>query len=172
MPVLSFLDFHSLTWPDCRHLPVRDAESSWPPFPPLPVARLTGATLVDGQQLLDSTRTVPPSAPMSSNAELHALFTSRSLAKARQVLARVGGAGGKGAGLSKSPNNYGGGGGMANAAIAIEVNRRDAMGRTLLHRVVSEVDVWADEWLDWLLGVSGVGVNLVDQESGWTALHR
>lgn len=61
---------------------------------------------------------------------------------------------------------------MANAAMAVEVNKRDAMGRTLLHRAASEVDDWAYEWVELLLGVPGVGVNVIDQESGWTALHR
>ena len=61
---------------------------------------------------------------------------------------------------------------MVNAAMTFEVNKRDAMGRTLLHRAVCEVDEWASEWVELLLGVPGTGVNLVDQESGWTALHR
>lgn len=77
--------------------------------------------------------------------------------------------------LSKSPNmaGWGGGGGNADkAAIAAEVNRRDYLGRTVLHLAVTESEPWALEWVELLLGVPGLAVNAQDTESGWSALHR
>ena len=53
-----------------------------------------------------------------------------------------------------------------------EVNRRDGMGRTVLHLAASEVGEWAVEWVEMLLRVQGVLVNALDVESGWSALHR
>lgn len=57
--------------------------------------------------------------------------------------------------------------------INAEVNRRDWLGRTVLHRAVSEME-WkgAAEWVEMLVAFGGTGVNLQDRESGWGALHR
>lgn len=71
--------------------------------------------------------------------------------------------------MSRSP---GGNGGMAGVGVVSEVNRRDAMGRTVLHLAASEVGEWAVEWVEMLLRVQGVLVNGLDVESGWSALHR
>lgn len=61
---------------------------------------------------------------------------------------------------------------MAGVGIVTEVNRRDGMGRTVLHLAASEVGEWAVEWVEMLLRVQGVLVNALDVESGWSALHR
>lgn len=75
--------------------------------------------------------------------------------------------------MSRSPSGHGaGGGGMAAAAMNAEVNRRDSMGRTVLHLAASEVAEWALEWVELFLGVAGLQINAVDIESGWSALHR
>jgi len=57
-------------------------------------------------------------------------------------------------------------------AVGVEVNRRDHLGRTVLHLVSNEVDDWAVDWLVLLVGVGSLQVNLQDTESGWGALHR
>ncbi|SCV67107.1 BQ2448_5753 [Microbotryum intermedium] len=113
-------------------------------------------------------------------ADLHALFASRAIVKARSFLRQGLGAGAttsiiNGAGtLSKSPNGPGGfgGGALSTSAINVEVNRRDHLGRTVLHLAASELADWALEWVEILLAVPGLHVNAVDAESGWSALHR
>lgn len=122
---------------------------------------------------------------LASTTDIHALYASRAIAKARTFVrsASAGGAGGSGGNganggggvLSKSPNmgGWGGGGGNADkAAIAAEVNRRDYLGRTVLHLAVIESEPWALDWVELLLGVPGLAVNAQDTESGWSALHR
>ncbi|KAJ8293937.1 BTB/POZ domain-containing protein 1 [Rhodotorula toruloides] len=122
---------------------------------------------------------------LASTTDIHALYASRAIAKARTFIrsASAGGAGGSGGNgasggggvLSKSPNmgGWGGGGGNADkAAIASELNRRDYLGRTVLHLAVTESEPWALDWVELLLGVSGLAVNAQDTESGWSALHR
>ncbi|GAA5990096.1 hypothetical protein JCM10908_005820 [Rhodotorula pacifica] len=90
-----------------------------------------------------------------------------------------GGGGSAASGLSKSPNanasGWGSGGaqGLADrAAVVAELNRRDHLGRTVLHLAVVEQDAWALDWVELLLAVPGCAVNLQDTESGWSALHR
>lgn len=82
-------------------------------------------------------------------------------------------------GLSKSPNTnasgWGGGGAQSladRAVVVAEINRRDHLGRTVLHLAVVEQDPWALDWVELLLAVPGCAVNLQDTESGWSALHR
>ncbi|GAA5907521.1 uncharacterized protein JCM6883_001232 [Sporobolomyces salmoneus] len=120
-----------------------------------------------------------------SNTDLHALYYSRAIAKARAFVNRGGaasssgnnssanGAGG-GNGLSKSPGaaGFAVGGSLEKQAVYSEVNRRDYLGRTVLHLAVMEKESWALDWVEILLKVPGLQVNLPDLESGWTALHR
>jgi len=61
---------------------------------------------------------------------------------------------------------------MEKQVVFAEVNRRDYLGRTVLHLAVMEKDSWALDWVELLLKVPGIQVNLPDLESGWTALHR
>ena len=61
---------------------------------------------------------------------------------------------------------------MATAAFNAEVNRRDWLGRTVLHLAVTELAPWSLDWVQLLLAVPGLQVNAVDVESGWSALHR
>ncbi|KAM0792087.1 hypothetical protein ACM66B_004791 [Microbotryomycetes sp. NB124-2] len=126
--------------------------------------------------------------------DLHSLYRDRSTKKARAFLTRSSGnaqggssggggntatvaGGGSGAGpssLSKSPGGaaFQVGQTMATAAYNSEVNRRDWLGRTVLHLAVTELASWALEWVELLLAVPGLQVNAVDTESGWSALHR
>ncbi|GAA5933454.1 uncharacterized protein JCM15063_001318 [Sporobolomyces koalae] len=141
-----------------------------------------------------------------SNVDLHALYASRAIAKARAFVNRggatstgttfgtgtnssgvgsnaaggagTGGGGGSGnSGLSKSPGmggfaGGGAGGSLEKQIVFAEVNRRDHLGRTVLHLAVTEKESWALDWVELLLKVPGIQVNLQDLESGWTALHR
>ncbi|KAI5481874.1 BTB domain and ankyrin repeat containing protein [Pseudohyphozyma bogoriensis] len=61
---------------------------------------------------------------------------------------------------------------MTAAAISAEINRRDYLGRTVLHLAVTELAEWALDWVELLLSVPGLQVNAADTESGWSALHR
>lgn len=127
-----------------------------------------------------------------SNIDIHALYASRAIAKARAFVNRGGaastgstssrndsgagggGGGGIGSGLSKSPGvgGFASGGSIEKQMVFAEVNRRDYLGRTVLHLAVMEKDSWALDWVELLLKVPGIQVNLPDLESGWTALHR
>lgn len=53
-----------------------------------------------------------------------------------------------------------------------EVNRRDPLGRSVLHRVVASGEKGAQRYLDALLAHPSIDVNLQERESGWTPLHR
>lgn len=52
------------------------------------------------------------------------------------------------------------------------MNRRDHYGRTVLHLLCASDDPVATEYLQLLLTHPSVNINLQDEESGWTALHR
>lgn len=57
----------------------------------------------------------------------------------------------------------------------IDVNARDALGRTVLHLIAYSLEPSALEFLRLLLDSNpknGLQVNAQDVESGWTALHR
>lgn len=124
---------------------------------------------------------------MTSNniVDVHVLWHAKALTKVRTFISR-GGASGNGSGtasagartglsssLSKSPNqHYVAGSQIASALVNSELNRRDERGRTVLHLACSETEASALEWIELLLSVNGLSVNLADEESGWTALHR
>lgn len=103
------------------------------------------------------------------NFDLHALWLNRSINKGRQSLER--------SSLSSGGPSSSGSSGYA-VAVAAEVNRKDALGRTVLHLIVSEASSTPAEtntmieWLELVLRVTGVNVNSIDTESGWTPLHR
>lgn len=52
------------------------------------------------------------------------------------------------------------------------MNRRDALGRTVLHLLASSDETEGGEYLAALLAHPSVNVNVQDHESGYTALHR
>lgn len=122
------------------------------------------------------------------NVDLHWLYANRSLGRARAFVNRTGAGGGGGGsrggnanghgGGASSPGGYSAGGGIGLGLVAgakavdAELNRRDWRGRTVLHLASSEVQDWAVEWVELLLGAPGIQVNAADTESGWTALHR
>lgn len=120
------------------------------------------------------------------NVDIHALYQTNSIGKARSAFLRGsngGGSSGKGnnsmngsGSLSRSPGNHNGGGnnngGMNTSAINAEINRKDSFGRTVLHLASSDNNSWALSWVELLVGIAGCQINVVDAESGWTALHR
>ncbi|PWN41562.1 hypothetical protein IE81DRAFT_324419 [Ceraceosorus guamensis] len=53
-----------------------------------------------------------------------------------------------------------------------EVNRRDHLGRTVLHFIASCTEPWGQDWLVAVLAHPGLNVNAADGENGWTPLHR
>ncbi|KAL1698277.1 hypothetical protein EV121DRAFT_274552, partial [Schizophyllum commune] len=57
------------------------------------------------------------------------------------------------------------------AASALDVNKRDWLGRTPLHLACS-AGLDALDYVRILLRHPAINVNLTDVESGWTALHR
>ena len=54
----------------------------------------------------------------------------------------------------------------------IDVNARDAFGRTVLHAACSSVDTASLEFVRLLLAHPAINPNAQDQESHWTPLHR
>ena len=54
----------------------------------------------------------------------------------------------------------------------IDVNVRDAFGRTVLHAACSSVDTASLEFVRLLLAHPAINPNAQDQESHWTPLHR
>lgn len=58
------------------------------------------------------------------------------------------------------------------SVIRDEVNRRDHLGRTVLHLAASDLGSFALDWVTLLLAVPQLNVNAPDTESGWSALHR
>ena len=53
-----------------------------------------------------------------------------------------------------------------------DVNTRDWLGRTVLHLACAASARAAIEYVRMLLAQPGINVNLQDDESHWTALHR
>ncbi|KAJ1033015.1 hypothetical protein NDA16_000294 [Ustilago loliicola] len=73
------------------------------------------------------------------------------------------------AGFSKSPHSYKE---QTGPCPPSEVNRRDHLGRTVLHHIASSAEPWSVSHLNALLSHPSVNINLQDGESGYTALHR
>ncbi|KZV60410.1 hypothetical protein PENSPDRAFT_659569 [Peniophora sp. CONT] len=62
---------------------------------------------------------------------------------------------------------------LAAAAHAnVDVNARDALGRTVLHLACAAIDAAALHYVRLLLAAPTINVNLLDAESHWSALHR
>ncbi|PWY99758.1 hypothetical protein BCV70DRAFT_161852 [Testicularia cyperi] len=76
-----------------------------------------------------------------------------------------------GAAFSKSPLSHSHRD-VTGPCLPAEVNRRDHYGRTVLHWIASCPEPWSIDYLNALLSHPSVNVNLQDDESGWTALHR
>lgn len=74
--------------------------------------------------------------------------------------------------LSRSPgHSLGSGGGYAPCPPS-EINRRDHLGRTVLHLIATSSEPVSIDYLTALLAHPSVNVNLQDHENGWTPLHR
>lgn len=54
----------------------------------------------------------------------------------------------------------------------VDVNARDASGRTVLHLACAATDAAALQYVRLLLAAPAINVNLLDVESHWSALHR
>jgi len=59
---------------------------------------------------------------------------------------------------------------LLTSAVAIDVNVRDWLGRTVLHLACASLD--SIEYVKLLLRHPAINVNLADVESHWTPLHR
>src|SRR5258707_11521638 len=101
---------------------------------------------------------------------LHAAFTSNSHKAFRQL-------------LDRTPSNVAstGSGGSAPrswtlpsalSAPPVDVNAKDLLGRTVLHRACSSLESTSVEYVQMLLSHGALNVNVQDTESHWTALHR
>lgn len=77
--------------------------------------------------------------------------------------------GGHSAAFSKSPHSYKD---PSTPCPPAEVNRRDHLGRTVLHHIASSSDPSCLSYLNAILAHPSVNVNLQDAESGYTPLHR
>lgn len=102
----------------------------------------------------------------------------RDLARFRSTLKGTLERGGGASSYSRSPGfgghswGSGGQGQHAGPAPPSEVNRRDHLGRTVLHLVCSSQEPSSIDYLHALLSHPSVNINLQDFESGWTPLHR
>jgi inhibitor of Bruton tyrosine kinase len=61
---------------------------------------------------------------------------------------------------------------LAAAPLQIDINARDWLGRTVLHLACAASARAASEYVRLLLAHPEINVNLQDEESHWTALHR
>ncbi|WWD16076.1 hypothetical protein CI109_100501 [Kwoniella shandongensis] len=89
---------------------------------------------------------------------------------------------------NNNTNNNGGGGkigpgsasggkswsmsGLSGVPVKADINERDSLGRTVLHLAASSLTPMSYTFLSILLRNPNISVNLQDQESGYTALHR
>jgi ankyrin repeat protein len=119
------------------------------------------------------------------NQPLHVAYTLKNQKAFRQLLDRVPGSGTSNA----NPSGGGAGGGTSSSGsrswtngsilgssagmpLIVDVNSKDASGRTVLHRVCSSLELTAVDYLRMLLNHPGINVNVQDLESRWTPLHR
>ena len=109
---------------------------------------------------------------MNYNFDLQSLYRHDSFEKATNLLSQRTSKQSTPSNLSRSPSAHANFPSTANAAFAAEVNRRDGLGRTLLHLVCSNTQEKGMKWLQLLLSVQGIAINATDTESGWSSLHR
>lgn len=64
------------------------------------------------------------------------------------------------------------GAGFTPQTLVVDVNAKDAIGRTVLHRVCSSLEPAAVDYLRMLLNHPAININVPDLESRWTPLHR
>lgn len=62
--------------------------------------------------------------------------------------------------------------GISGPCSPAEVNRRDHLGRTVLHLLATSIEPVSIDYLTALLAHPSVNLNLQDHENGWTPLHR
>ncbi|KAF8316609.1 hypothetical protein DL93DRAFT_745756 [Clavulina sp. PMI_390] len=122
---------------------------------------------------------------------LHVAYTLKNQKAFRQLLDRAnaaganisasnasGGGGGGGTGTSSSgPRSWTlhsilGGAGGTTYPLVVDVNAKDSLGRTVLHRLCSSLEPGTVDYLRMLLAHPALNVNVTDLESRWTPLHR
>jgi inhibitor of Bruton tyrosine kinase len=99
---------------------------------------------------------------------IHAHFALRNQQAFQRVLEGLSRGQGAGAG---APGTSAGKSGHA-AVAAVEINARDWLGRTVLHLACASTEPAATEYVRMLLAHPSINVNIQDDESHWTALHR
>ncbi|SNX84335.1 uncharacterized protein MEPE_03044 [Melanopsichium pennsylvanicum] len=99
-----------------------------------------------------------------------ALLKGSPLDKSSAILVNGNGSYSTGSGaFSKSPHSHKEQSGPCPPA---EVNRRDHLGRSVLHHIASSTQPWSVSYLNAILAHPSVNINLQDGESGYTPLHR
>lgn len=123
-----------------------------------------------------------PSQPM--NSPLHVAYTLKNQKAFRQLLDRSNpsnsnaSGGGSGSGTlggtsSSGPRSWNNTSILAsNTSPPVDVNARDTLGRTVLHRVCSNLEPAGIDYLRMLLNHPSINTNAQDTESRWTPLHR
>lgn len=104
---------------------------------------------------------------------LHTCYTLRNQKGFRQLLDRapVSSSGGQGSGNS-APRSWTINSVLSGNGPPVDVNARDNLGRTVLHRACASLEPAALDYIRMLLGHPAINVNLQDSESHWTPLHR
>ena len=116
------------------------------------------------------------------NQPLHVAYTLKNQKAFRQLLDRAHGSGtsnanpsggGAGGGTSSSgPRSWTNGSILCSSGGIVDVNAKDSLGRTVLHRVCSSLEPGTVDYLRMLLNHPSINVNVQDSESRWTPLHR
>jgi inhibitor of Bruton tyrosine kinase len=75
-------------------------------------------------------------------------------------------------GSSSSGRSWGRKGMSIHAAMNLDVNAYDPLGRAVLHLACSATDPAATEYVRLLLAHPNINVNALDKENHWTPLHR
>lgn len=117
------------------------------------------------------------------NQPLHVAYTLKNQKAFRQLLDRAtaatssasnaSGAGAAGGSSSSGPRSWTISSMLGSAAtVPVDINAKDALGRTVLHRVCSSLEPAGIDYLRMLLNHPLINVNVQDLESRWTPLHR
>ena len=117
------------------------------------------------------------------NQPLHVAYTLKNQKAFRQLLDRApssatsnatpsGGGAGTSSSGSRSWTNGSILAGSGGIPLIVDVNTKDSLGRTVLHRVCSSLEPAAVDYLRMLLNHPSINVNVQDSESRWTPLHR
>ncbi|KAF8325428.1 uncharacterized protein EI90DRAFT_3072829 [Cantharellus anzutake] len=105
---------------------------------------------------------------------LHAAFASDSQKAFQQLLDRTSVSSpkivGAGTAVGSAPGSWTLGSVLS--APPVDVNAKEHLGKTVLHRACSSLEPSSISYVRMLLSHNAVNVNIQDTENGWTALHR